>query len=154
MPPSFCPSCLIHVCDMAHAKRISLSLQCCQYARFHMTRFYVWHDLFTCVTWLIPDFDLPQACLWHGSIVCVPWPIHMCTMTHSYVWHDSFMCTMCLTHTCHMTLWYVWHDSFTQSHVTHMNETRHTREQSLFELSMLQMRDEARITLKEALDVW
>ena len=68
---------------------------------------FVWHDSFTCVTWLIHMCyvvgrgyrDMPQE-----SLICVTW-----VMTHSYVlcgregvydvWHDSFNCvTLLMTH--------------------------------------------------------
>ena len=42
---------------------------------------YVWHDSFTCVTWLT---HMNQ----HHNI-----HIHVCDMTHSHVWHDSLIWT-------------------------------------------------------------
>ena len=59
-----------------------------------MTRSYVWHDSFICVTWLM------HMC---NSSICVTWLIHMCDMTHAYVR---------LIHMCDMTHVYVWHDAF------------------------------------------
>jgi len=65
-----------------------------------MTHLYVYHDSFTCVTWLIL--------------------IHICDMTHSYAWHALFICVtsfVCVTRLiclCDMTHSYVWHDSFTR----------------------------------------
>jgi len=29
--------------------------------------------------------------VWHNSFTCVTWLIYMCNMTHSYVWLDSFV---------------------------------------------------------------
>jgi hypothetical protein len=37
---------------------------------------FIGHDSFTCVIWLIH----------------VTWLIHMCNMTNSYAWHGSFIC--------------------------------------------------------------
>ena len=86
-----------------------------------MTHWYVWRDLFICVTWLIHrcvfvlwTWLIPMC---HTlSFICVTSLFHMCDkthwcvclcpmdMTHSYVWHDSF------------NVWrdylYAWHDSF------------------------------------------
>jgi len=57
---------MIHMCDMTHS--------------------YVWHDSFTCVTWLIHMCDMTHLHVWHDSFICVTWLIHMCDMTHSYGW--------------------------------------------------------------------
>jgi len=64
-----------------------------------MTHSYVWHDSFTCVTWLIHTRDPTHSHVWHDSCICVTWIIHMYDMTHSYVWHDSFTCVTWLIHT-------------------------------------------------------
>ena len=84
-----------------------------------MTYSYVWHDKFTCVTWLAPHTGDALAYVWNDSFICVKWLIHMRDMTHSYVWHDSLthMCDMThslirltlLVHMCDMTHSYVWH---------------------------------------------
>ena len=72
-----------------------------------MTRLYVWHDSFLCVTWLISMCDMTRSYVWHDSFLCATWLIHMlcgkihsymrCDVfvhekkTHSYVRHDTFM---------------------------------------------------------------
>jgi len=50
----------------------------------------VWHDSFTCVTWLIHMCDMTHSHVWHDSFTCVTWLIHMCDMTNSHVWLDEF----------------------------------------------------------------
>ena len=60
-----------------------------------MTRAYVWHDLFICVTRLIHvrnmthfyyTWDTTHSCVtW--LIRCATWLNHMCEMTGSHVWH-------------------------------------------------------------------
>jgi len=77
-----------------------------------MTHSYVWHDSFICVTWLVRMCDMTHSCVWHDSFICVTWLILTCDMTRSYVWHDSFICVTWLIYMCHMTHLYVWHDSF------------------------------------------
>jgi len=77
----------------------------------------VWYDSFTCVTWIIPMWDMTHSHVRHNSLVRVfhtgqhPGPsltslyVHMCDMTHSCVWHDLFihvtslipMCVVCRT---------------------------------------------------------
>jgi len=85
-------TCHSHMCDMPHS--------------------YVWHDSFTCVTWLIHMCDMTQSYVWHASLICD------CDMTHSkywlhavlfamqlHVWHASVICVPCLIHMCDVT----WH---------------------------------------------
>jgi len=36
--------------------------------------------------------DMTHSHVWHDSFTCVTWLIHMCDMTHSHVWHDEFTC--------------------------------------------------------------
>jgi len=103
---------LIHLCAMTHSQDISHP-----HVTHSLTRdmtpsrvawpIFVWHDSFTCVTWLIHMCyvvgrgyrDMP-----HDSLICVTW-----VMTHSYVlcgregvydvWHDSFNCVdLLMTH--------------------------------------------------------
>jgi len=73
---------------------------------------YVWHDSFMCVAWLIHVCDMTHSCVWHDSFICVTWFIHVCDMTHLHVWHDAFMRVTRLIHMCDVTHSYVWHDVF------------------------------------------
>jgi len=66
-----------------------------------MTHWYVWHDSFTCVTWLID----------------------VCDMTHSYVGHFVKLFLL-INESCHTCEWVMSHTSM--SHVTHVNESCHT----------------------------
>jgi len=109
---------------------------------FDTTRSYVWHDSFTCVTWLMhmcamtPSYVChdsfmcvfgsaqvlkqsrkspmthPYVC--HDSSICVTWLIHICDMTHPYVCHDSSIRVISLNHMRAMTHPYICHDSFTR----------------------------------------
>jgi len=81
-----------------------------------MTHWYVWHDAFIYVTWLLHMYDMTSWYVWHDSFIRVTWLTHMwhiwCTAmriaktghSHSHVWHDSFICVQWLIHT--------WHNSF------------------------------------------
>jgi len=92
----------------------------------HLYR-YVWHDSFTCVTWLIHMCDMTHSYVWQDSLICMTWLIHMCDTTHSYVWHDSFICLTRLTHMYDMTHPYVWHDSFIcVTRLIHMCDMTHS----------------------------
>ena len=72
--------------------------------RMRMTPSNVWHDCFTCGTWLL----------------------HMCDMTASHVWHDSFTCVTWLFHTCDMTP-YIHKHKHTHTHTqTHTHKHTHT----------------------------
>ena len=44
--------------------------------------------------------DMTRSYVWHDSFICVTRLVHMCDMTHSYVWHDSFISVTCLTPLC------------------------------------------------------
>jgi len=80
------PACLIHMCDMTHS--------------------YVWHDSFTCVTWLIHMCDMTRTWALRGQGRCWGACRHASfirDMTHSYVWHDSFICVTWLIHMSGMT---------------------------------------------------
>ena len=61
-----------------------------------MTHSYVYHD--SVIVW--NDSFILQHHVWHDSFTCVTWLIHMCDMTHPYVWHDSFIRLIWLIHTC------------------------------------------------------
>jgi len=90
------------------------------------THFYVRHDSFPCVTWLIPACDIHHFYVRNDSFLCVTRLIFMrdmiyviprmtklnlmCDMTHfyawqthSHMWHDSFPCVTSLIPTCDMT---------------------------------------------------
>jgi len=103
-----------------------------------MTRSYVWHDSFICVTWLFHMFIcvrsatwcmsmcdssrsaamlidahwLPHSYVWHDSFICVIWLVHMCDIPHEHAWHGSFICVTWLVQMCVMTHSHMWHDSF------------------------------------------
>ena len=111
-----------------------------------MTRPYVWHDSFICVTWLIHMCDMTRPYVWHDLFICVTWPTHMCDpaahlnnakpieiclcthymcfMTCSYMWHDSSICVtwfiICVILPCaaEPQIWI--------GHVKHMDESCHT----------------------------
>ena len=80
--------------------------------------FYMWQDLFICVTWLIHIFDMSHSyerlsrnreapatnavLVWQDSSISVTWLMHMCAMTQSYVtW--LCLCVPSLIHVCDMT---------------------------------------------------
>jgi len=44
---------------------------------------------------------MTRSYVWHDSFICVTWLVHMCDMTRSYVWHDSFICVTWLIHVTH-----------------------------------------------------
>ena len=46
-----------------------------------MTRWYVWHDSFICVTWLVDMCDMTHWYVWHDSLICAT--------IHRYLWHDD-----------------------------------------------------------------
>jgi hypothetical protein len=56
-----------------------------------MTHSYVWHDSFTCVTWLIHMCDMPYSYMCQDASTCVTGLMHMCNMTHSYGRQESFL---------------------------------------------------------------
>ena len=103
------------------------------------------HNACICVTWLIHIWNMTHSYVGHDSCTCVPWLIHMCDMTHSCAWHDSSMCVTELScHTYEWVMLYIYRRTFSltcppiwyewvmshiwMSHVTHMNESCHTRE--------------------------
>ena len=92
----------------------------------------VWHDCFSCVTWVcgmslvIHLCDMTHRYVRHDSFICgrhdalicvtrlletCDMTIDVCDMTHWCVWHDSSMLATWLIDTCDMTHWYVQHDS-------------------------------------------
>ena len=70
----------------------------------HVTRWYVWHDIFKCVPWLIDlrrELVRGLAGVWRGSLICVTWHIlkyvpWLIELRHQFahgltgLWHDSF----------------------------------------------------------------
>jgi len=104
-----------------------------------MTHFFVWHDSFKCVTWLIHMCDMTHSYVSH--MLHVTWLIymiyvtslmHMCTMTHIYYQFVTWMShvTHWMSHAAHekdSRYTYAWVMSHIwMSHVTHMNESCHT----------------------------
>jgi len=65
-----------------------------------MTRSYVWHASFLCVTWLIHMCGMPHSCFgisnsyFAHSAHSYVWRafIPKCNICHLYLWHASFMC--------------------------------------------------------------
>jgi len=88
-----------------------------------MTHLHVWHDSFTCVTWLIYMCDMTHLHVWHDSFTCVIWLIYMCDMTHLHVWHDSFTRVPWLIYMCDITHLYAWHDSSIVLHTCDMTHS-------------------------------
>jgi len=147
-----CMTWLIHVCDLCISSRhIHHVWQYSQYSctceiwhahMFGMTHSHVWHDLFTCVTWLISMCDMTHSHVWHmthsyvwyDSVIRVTWLIHVCDLTHSNVRPDSciyatWLMHVCnsitrvtwLNHMCDVTQSHVWRDSIAR--VTWLNHT-------------------------------
>jgi len=94
---------------------------------------YVWHDSFTCVTWLIHTCDMTRSYGWSDSFLCVVWLIplaqHMKMMCEwvFYCEHIQeggyvtlFQCIPQIITLCHMTFFF-----FPYSHKcdTHRNES-------------------------------
>ena len=91
------------------------------------TQLHVWHDSSRAIR--LPFCYMTRSYMWHDTFICVTWLMYMCDTTHSHAWHDAFirvtwfvMCDM--THAgrydCHfdeMTRSYVWHDSFIHSFI-------------------------------------
>ena len=99
----------IHVCETTHSylRHIthiheSVHTRECIMSHIYMSHChkheYVWHDSFTCVTWLIYMCDMMHSRVWTDSCIWVIWRIHMCDMTHLYVRHDSFIRVTWLLH--------------------------------------------------------
>jgi len=119
----------VNVCDMTHTPCQScatwLMLKCVPWImpwRMHMchvTRAYLWHDSFICVTWRVMSHVTMITCVTGPHMIP-----HMCDMTHSDVWHDSFIVTWLIQwvmshmwdhmydHLCHGTYSYMRQDSF------------------------------------------
>jgi len=77
---------------------------------WNMTRSYMWHDSFICVSWLHLMCNKTHSYAWQDSFICMIWSMHMCDTTLLYVWHDPFICMTRLLHLCAMTHAYVWHN--------------------------------------------
>jgi len=66
--------------------------------------------------------------VWHDSFTCVTWLIHMCDMTHSHVGRDAFIRATCLIHVrddYNSRGLHVWHDS---TRVTWLNRCDMTQQ--------------------------
>jgi len=96
-------------------------LQCLTRERCNILATHCNAPLEVCFTWLQLDLlwllarERAQhaAHMWHNSFTCVTWLIHTCDMTHSHMWHDSFTHVTWLVRTCDITHSHRWHDSFT-----------------------------------------
>jgi len=153
-----CVTWLISMCDMTHSRWHDSCMCYTTYSYviwlFHMwhdsficdmTHSYVWHDSFTCVTWLLQNAwvdscvawliwgDMTHSCVtyvWHDLFICITQWIRG-DMTHSHVtynrmWHDLITCDM--TFMCDMTHSYVLHISFEGTWLIHMPHDSFTRD--------------------------
>jgi len=90
----------VHVCDMTRSQGrvkmlrtgtpVLLTKDWWKTWLFHacdMTCVYMWHDAFTCVTWLIRTYINRDA----DSRTKMTWVIYMCHVACSYLWHDALM---------------------------------------------------------------
>jgi len=109
-----------------------------------MTPSHVWHDSFTCVTWLLHMCDMTPSHMWHDSFTCVTWHFFTCSKSSSSTddmtsfTSSSTACekdvtshiwTRHITHineSCHSNDWVMSHVQM--SHVTHMIESCPTYE--------------------------
>jgi len=53
-----------------------------------MTPSHVWHDSFTCMTWLLHLYGMTPRHIWHDSITHMTWLLHLYDTTPSHIWHD------------------------------------------------------------------
>jgi len=101
---------IIYICICSHVwhdlSLHSITLVCTTHSYVGFTygtyfHWHVWHDLFTCVTWLVQMCDMTCRCTAsHLSVrlihICDSHMVHgfidMCDMTCSHVWHDLFTC--------------------------------------------------------------
>jgi len=72
-----------------------------------MADFYVWHDSFIQVTWLVHVCDATHSYVWNHSIIWMKWLCHICDIFPSYVWHYSFIYVIWLNHNRNMARCYV-----------------------------------------------
>jgi len=82
----------MHMCDITHT--------------------HVWHDSFTCVTWLFHVCSMTHACMLHNLYTCVTLLFHICDMTLSRVCVCMHVCDcvcVCVKSVC------AWHDEFKTS---------------------------------------
>ena len=91
--------------DVVGAPEVSQThAHCCCHALLpHAAGICVWHDPFTCVTWLVHMCDMPHSYVSDALfkyVTChihVGWLVQICDMSHlcgmacSHVWHVSFM---------------------------------------------------------------
>jgi len=111
-------------------------------AHIWMTLWYLGHDSFIYVIWLIDICDMTHSYMWHDSSIYVLTEIchigvwvmsHRCTVQFGapvwhdsllfiwHMWHDSYTCVTWLNHICDMARSYVWHDSL----ICDLREIRH-----------------------------
>jgi len=95
----------------------------------------VWHDAFTCVTWLIRMCDMTNSPVWHDPFACVAWLIRVCDIQpereterenkscHPRGWGTSHIWMSRVTHLDHTYEWimsHIWIRPVTLINVTHM----------------------------------
>jgi len=98
----------------------------------------VWHDPFSCVTWLVYPCDTAHAYIWHDLIT---WRNHICDvhdMTSSHAWRMTWPILMCdMTFSC--VTWLVHRRDTTLAHMhdscTHMTWPHH-----LWDISLITFR--------------
>ena len=90
-------SCMSHVTYMYAWKRPRLTLQALQHTATHSnalqhTATHCNNTLQHTRTVHAPDIAGAQTHtrVWHDSFTCVTWLIHTCDLTHSHMWYDSF----------------------------------------------------------------
>jgi len=94
-----CISWLIHMCVLCliHVSAMSLCNMCA------IDSWFVWHDWFIFVPWLIHTCAMTHSYVCDDSFTCVLWLIHMCAITPQYVCNRLLICVTRLIHTCAMT---------------------------------------------------
>jgi len=116
--PHWCVAWLNDMCDMTcwnvcHDSYSVAAISCMVSLVCHVTRWYVWHDIFKCVPWLIDlRHELVRGLtgVWRGSLICVTWHIlkyvpWLIELRRQFahgltgLWHEPFLCVFLLQHT-------------------------------------------------------